>query len=301
VLAGDLLEQAREAPVDDRSEHGRLVHGVEGGAQRALRDREAPEEVALEIGDAPVRIRHDPRGSALEDVELLGEGLDLRDELHARGTRAYHRDPFALKFVVVVPLRRVEHRPLEVVDPLDLGNRRLGQPSHSADQEVRRELAARRADAPDPLALVPGSLGHLMSEADVVDDAELMSAAVEVLADLRLLRVGARPVRVGRERVGVERRRDVALTARVRVVAPSSTEFVGALEHDEVVDPLLQQPCRHPDAGEPGADDRHARVTRAGSVRTHLGALGHGWRLPGRSFQGEIREFRGRPLRPRAM
>ena len=49
----------------------------------------------------------------------------------------------------------------------------------------------------------------------------------------------------------------------IGVVAPGAAEVVGALEHVEVVDPVVEQPDGHADPGEAGADDRDARVAGA--------------------------------------
>ena len=72
-------------------------------------------------------------------------------------------------------------------------------------------------------------------------------------------------------------RRDVALAARVVVVAPGAADVVGALEHDEVVDALLLEADRHAQAGEPAADDGHVdmarRSVRYGSSRVGVAAV----------------------------
>ena len=76
----------------------------------------------------------------------------------------------------------------------------------------------------------------LVAEADVGHDAELVGAAAQVVADLGLERIRRAPVGVRRERERVERRRDVALAARIGVVAPGAADLLGALDHDEVLD-----------------------------------------------------------------
>ena len=62
------------------------------------------------------------------------------------------------------------------------------------------------------------------------------------------LRVGARPVRVGRERERVQVRRHVARAAGIRVVVPRPADAGAALEHDVVLDALLAQADRQSDA-----------------------------------------------------
>jgi hypothetical protein len=53
------------------------------------------------------------------------------------------------------------------------------------------------------------------------------------------------------------------LAAGVAVRPPGAADVVAALDQDEVVDPLLLQANRHPEAAEPGADDRDLVNVRA--------------------------------------
>ena len=90
----------------------------------------------------------------------------------------------------------------------------------------------------------------------------------EVVEDLWLRRVGARPVVLALEREGVEVRGDVARRTGIRVVPPSSADAVGLLENHEVVEARLAQLGAHAESARPGPDHhdptraRHPRLSR---------------------------------------
>ena len=65
----------------------------------------------------------------------------------------------------------------------------------------------------------------------------------------------------------------VALAAGIRVRLPRAADVVGALEHDEVLDPGLLEADRHAEAGEPAADDRDPDVRRVVAVAAALAPL----------------------------
>src|SRR3954447_15979935 len=106
-----------------------------------------------------------------------------------------------------------------------------------------------------PLVVVPGRALHVVAEADVRHNAEVLRAAPQVIADLALEGIEAGPVGIGRERVRVQSRGDVALTAGIGVVAPGPAQLVRPLEHHEVVYSGLLEANGHAEAGEARADD----------------------------------------------
>src|SRR6185437_8968124 len=59
--------------------------------------------------------RQDVLRRALEEIELLHLGGDLRDELHRAGAVADHRDGLAVEVDVVAPGRGMELRALEAI------------------------------------------------------------------------------------------------------------------------------------------------------------------------------------------
>src|SRR5689334_6597655 len=114
----------------------------------------------------------------------------------------------------------MEHRAGERLDAVDVRQLRLAEPALAADDEPRRDLALRGLHAPEAAGLVPLGALHLGPEADVRGDAVLVRALAQVVPDLRLQREQTRPLGVRRERERVEVRGNVALAARIRVVAP---------------------------------------------------------------------------------
>ena len=257
--------------------HGPLVHEaqdeqlpapVDGGPREALQARNAPVGPALHGADRAVGVAQDPGRRALVDVQAIDVGLDPRDELDRRSPRPDHRDALPGQRVVVVPRRGVEDGALELLQPWDLGRGGLAQGAHAGDEDVGGERPGGGLDDPARLVLVPGGFGDLMAEAHVGEDLEALRAVAQVVPDFLLEPEGARPAPVRREGEGVQVRGHVALAAGIAVVAPCASDVVGALEHDEVLHPLLLEADRHPQAGEPGADDGHPGV-RSVSVAAH--------------------------------
>ena len=122
---------------------------------------------------------------------------------------------------------------------------------------TRASTGARgRLQPPAPGRVVPRGARHRHPEPDERCGVVPLRAALQVGADLGLRGVRPAPLGVRRERERVEVRGDVARAAGVGVRPPGAADVVVALEHDEVVDPLLAQPDRRAQAGEARADDR---------------------------------------------
>ena len=242
----------------DEAEHPRLAAGVDATAHELLQHGEAREQAPLPRADRPVRVRHDPRRRALDDVQMRDVLLDLGHELDRRRAGADRGDALALEVVVVVPAGGVERLPLEVLEPLD--GRRLGlrQRAHAGDHHARAQRPVGGLDG--PAAVLPLDAGDVAVEPHVRADAELVGDALQVVADLGLARVGVGPAGVGGEGEGVEVRGHVAGTPRVGVEVPGAAHVVSAFEHGEVLDPLLLEADRHAEAGEAAADDRDVDV-----------------------------------------
>ncbi len=255
ILFGDALEDSHQARFLGEPEDEQLGAPVECATHQLHRRGEALEQAPQARVDLRVAARHDPRRGALIDLQLADFGLDLGDELDGGRARADHRDPLAGERVFVIPLRGVEGGALEGVEALQLGQRRLAQAAHAADQDLGGEVAGRAVDLPQAALFAPGGLEQLVAEADVRRHAVFVGDAFQVGLDLRLGRAQARPVRVERERERVQVRGHVAGAARVAVVAPGPAETRGALEQHEVVLAALLEPDRRAQAGEAGADD----------------------------------------------
>src|SRR6516162_2297271 len=116
-------------------------------------------------------------------------------------------------------------------------------------------VAARGPDRPRPVPVVPLHRLDPAAVADMVVDPVLGGAAAQVLPDLLLRREQPAPRGVQLIRERVERRRDVACTARIPVIAPRPAEVGGLLQDHEVVETGLPQRYAHPDAAEPGPDN----------------------------------------------
>ena len=113
-----------------------------------------------------VRPLVDRRRSSLEHVEMLGISAEVRNQLHARGAGSDERDALVRQLVqpavgvaagvVVVPARRVEDVPLEVLDPGDAGQLRAGCTSPAVMTTKRARMSSPR------LVLDPPALDRLV-------------------------------------------------------------------------------------------------------------------------------------------
>jgi hypothetical protein len=153
----------------------------------------------------------------------------------------------------------VEEVALEVLDPVDVGQLRLGQTAGTEDQGRRRDRAGagRAGDLHGPAAggLVPGRVVEPGVEVEPVQRAGPLGDPADVLLDLGARGVGAAPLRVGRERERVQLARYIAGGARVGVVAPGAADLGGLLDHEEVALAVLLELDRGAKSREPGTDD----------------------------------------------
>ena len=120
-------------------------------------NREALEEPLGPLLVGEVHLRHGPPRRALVDVDPLDDRLDRGHDLDRAAPCPDHRHPLAGEVDVVAPLRRVERRALEAVEPRDRRHGRDRQLAAGREQDVGLVLA--RARLQDPLAAlaVPAS------------------------------------------------------------------------------------------------------------------------------------------------
>jgi hypothetical protein len=116
------------------------------------------------------------------------------------------------------------------------------------------DRAAGGVELPALAGLVPVGLAEVAAEAHVGEQALALRDLFDVGLDLGLRREGGAPLRVEREREGVEVARHVTCATRVGVVAPGAPDALVALEDYEVGVPSTLQPTGHRQAGEAAAD-----------------------------------------------
>ncbi len=213
--------------------------------------------------ERPVGLRQHPVRVALEDVDVRGDARDPRDELHRAGTGTDDGDPLAPQVDRVVPLRRVEQLPLEAVHARQVRDVRLVQRAVGQDDDPRAVLLPRAGpDVPAVGRLVELVRRDLGVEPDVRLQVAFLDDVLDVVEDLRLLRVHPAPVPVRREGVGVHHARHIAGAARVRVLPPGAADLAGLLQDDEVAMAGLGQLHRHAETGQAGPHDQHVRGLR---------------------------------------
>jgi hypothetical protein len=137
VPAGDPLGQLHQPGVLHEAEDEQLAPRVDAAAHELLQRRQTVVEALLPAPDRAARVRHDPRRGALDHVHQGGLLLDLWHELDRRGAGADGGDALAAEVVVVVPARGVEGLALELVQPLDGGDLRLGERAHAGHDDAR--------------------------------------------------------------------------------------------------------------------------------------------------------------------
>ena len=150
------------------------------------------------------------------------------------------------------PTRSVERGPLEVDEPGPVGVAGHVEEADRAHEHVE-PFDSPIGEAKQPAA-VPGRRLHGHAEPQVGPQPELVDGLFEVLLELRLPRVCARPL-MGLEREAVELRGHVDFGTRVGVVPPGAADPERRLVDREGMDagPLQLHPGR--DAAEPGADN----------------------------------------------
>ncbi len=238
------------------AKHARLQRPVDAGAHQLLRERQAAEQPALGGRHLAIGLGHDPRGRALEQVQVRHLRRDLRHELDGAGASADHRHALARQRVVMVPVLRVKRLAAKTRQARDIGIRWPAQAAHARHQHASpHALAIGHVELPGAAGVVPRGAAQFVIQAQVRSQAELVGAALQVGADLRLRRKHARPVGVGREGERVQVRLHIAGAARIVVVAPGGPHRAGFLEQGEVMQACLLEADRHAQPGEAGADD----------------------------------------------
>src|SRR5262249_31273750 len=178
-------------------------------------------------------------------------------------------DPF------VGPTAGVEDVAPERLDAVDFGLLRLRQTAGGHDAELRRHaVPVVGGDVPALCLLVPRRFRHPRLELDVATEVEPVGHVLEVPQDLRLggVALGPRPLllQLGRERVAVVHRLDVAARPGVAVPPPRPADAAARREPPDG-QPRRAQPMVRVQAGEAGADHDGVDV---------VGSSGHAASLP---------------------
>ena len=185
-------------PLADREQRGitgdrdpnRLGDREDRGPQSLLGDRQRRVEALLGAGDPAVELRDHPRGRSLKDVDVMCRPCHAWNQLDGARPGADDADAPTREIRRVVPLGGVEQLALERLEPVDIRVCRAAQAAEATDEERRRErrLVIDLHLPALPLVVPPGA-GDLTAEPDQLPDAELVSAALQVVANLVAARV----------------------------------------------------------------------------------------------------------------
>mmetsp|Transcript_11051 Transcript_11051/g.45085 ORF Transcript_11051/g.45085 Transcript_11051/m.45085 type:complete len:452 (+) Transcript_11051:200-1555(+) len=227
------------------------------GAGHPLENEEAQE------AEGRVETRGDPVGRPLEDHDLLGHLGDSRHSLDGTCGRANDSHaPVLLWVVLVAPLGSVKTQALEVVEARDVwvvGN--VQSPEGGHHHIAKEALPRLRLDRPLVLVRVERGLVSLFAQSKVRIHVILAGAMLEVLEDLWLCRIHARPVVLRLEAVGIEVRGNVAGAAVVSVPVPRTAHLWSLLD-DHEGDACLLQLDPKPKATEACSNDHNLELLR---------------------------------------
>ena len=226
----------------------------------------------------PVRIRlpviaHiDGRGRALEHVEMLRPGCEVRHALHGGRAGADDADHLVLQArqpafrpaarIGIIPAARMEAVPLERLHARNAGQLRPVQRTIAHHHELRGELVAPvRLDRPGLLLLVPLHAGHAGAQQGLVEQVEALRDPLRMREDFRRLRI-----LLLRHEAGLFQQRqvdialDIARRAGIPVPVPGAAKRPAGLDHADVVEARLAQARRRQHPAKPAADHRHFHV-----------------------------------------
>ncbi len=166
VHCREALDALPDGAVPVHGQHDELASEVEPEAVHLLGRWQELEEQLPSLADGRIDARHDPRRRALEQMELAHPRLDRGYDLDGGRAGADHADTLAREIVLVVPGCGMEHRALEALDAGNVGHRRSAEPAVTRDNDVGRERAVVRLDAPELGGSVPARRTELRVEAN---------------------------------------------------------------------------------------------------------------------------------------
>lgn len=150
---------------------------------------------ALGRAEWPLQLRLHPAGLALEDIQPGGLLRHGGHHLRRGGPGSHHRNALAGQVDVRLPVRGVECGAGEGFKPRPVRNARDAEQAHRGDHRVEMlEVAGRSAQLIPRLLVQPADCGHLGAEPQMLAQPEPVHDVLRVLEELRLRRVGARPV-----------------------------------------------------------------------------------------------------------
>jgi hypothetical protein len=157
---------------------------------------------------------------------------------------------------------------LEGLEAAELGPCWTTQASACRNENPRSQgPSVARFDYPQAIAVIESSADDSGSEAQMVPDAVFGRATNEIFQDFGLWSELTSPPRVWLERKRIKMGLNVARRARIPVVPPSPTDFVGFLEHDEVSKTRLLEADGHADPSETSANNHDSKNGRIHGAR----------------------------------
>ena len=220
----------------------------------------------------PVASFTDRRGRALEHVEVVGRCRQVRDALQAARPGADEGHDLVRKGVewlvgpaarvLVVPARRVERRPREVLHAVDVGQLQQVQDPHGEHVPAAVDLvAAVRVDAPPRQLVMPFGAQNPRVEEGVVVEVEPVGDRLEVTQDLLTGRVApCGDVVELLEHRQVDVGLDVAHHAGVAIPVPGSSHATGLIDDADALHTGLAELDAGEDSCDPAADDHDVDV-----------------------------------------
>jgi hypothetical protein len=165
------------------------------GAVGFLRAGDVAVDPALGRAEWPLQLWLDPARFALEDIQRGGLLRDGGHHLGRGGPGSDHRNALAGQVDVRLPVRRVERGAGKGLQPRPVRDARDAEQAHRGDHRVEVFRATvRGAQLISRLLVKPPDRGHCGAQPQVPAQPEPVHDVAGVLEQLRLRRVGARPV-----------------------------------------------------------------------------------------------------------
>src|SRR5713101_4578321 len=163
----------------------------------------------------------------------------------------------------------------ETLDARELRITRHVQGAHPGDQHAgaNAHSVARRC-VPDSCGFIPNRISKASTEAQMRREPVTLDTALQVIVDLLLARIHARPIGRRYEREGIEMRRDVAGAAGITIVPPGAADVFALFDDEKGAQTGFNKLDAHANPGKPGADDQDVDI-RDGRVCRRSCGFGH--------------------------
>jgi hypothetical protein len=171
---------------------------------KALTKWQGLEQFMFKIAHLSVGFRYHPRRSTLKHMQLLYFWGDGRDNLYGTGTRANDGHGFIGQIKVMVPFGGVEHLTLKIMQPFNVGQRGLAQPTRAGNHHwAGIGFATGSVHRPRGSSIIKNCLYYIGIETEMGVDAMLFGTMLHVVQNFFLRAELPTPIGVRLKRKGI--------------------------------------------------------------------------------------------------